>query len=67
MRHSLSISFSQDSKSSSTLTGDARNSVGTLTQDSRGTGVFLWQLLLPWSQTQPWMITGNASILDLDN
>jgi hypothetical protein len=41
--------------------------VGTLTQDSRGTGVFLWQLLLPWSQTQPWMITGNASILDLDN
>jgi len=60
------MTFVNDTRHTGTLTGDARSANASFTVDTHATGQYLWQLLLPWHETFPWLITGGYPILNQD-
>jgi len=62
------MTFTQDSKTVSSLTQENRTAVGTLTQDSKRVTGNLWSAtIFPWISTfYPWAWAGNGQIIIQD-
>lgn len=61
------MSFTQDNKSSSTLTQDNRDSNSSFTQDNRTIAGSLWTINInPWQLDSPWLWQGNGQQVTLD-
>lgn len=61
------MAFTQDNKTSSTLTQDDRTAVASITQDSKTVGGALWSAsMYPWQMEYPWLWEGNGSQLTSD-
>lgn len=63
------MSFTYDQKSTTALSGDARSSAGSFTNDGRNSGLTLglWiSSVFPWVQPFPWLITTDGQLLVKD-